>query len=126
VPEHEKRLLWISSSYRDLVAVPDEVQDAIGYALDLAQHGQRADEATQMRGRLRSVIEIRVDDEVGKSTYRAMYTVSLGDVVYVLDVFQKKSKKGSETPQVDLARIAGRLKQAREHDEKQRRKARYS
>ena len=31
-------------------------------------------------------------------TYRAVYTVQLGDAVYVLHCFQKKSAKGIKTP----------------------------
>jgi hypothetical protein len=39
-------------------------------------------------------------------TFRAVYTVRLADVVYVLHVFQKKSKRGIATPkkEVDLIR----------------------
>ncbi|MDB5071431.1 MAG: toxin RelE [Candidatus Eremiobacteraeota bacterium] len=118
----EKELVWISTSYKDLIAMPDEVQDAIGYALDLAQRGAQADYAQQMKGRLRDVIEVRSSDDTGNSTFRAAYTVTLGDIVYVLDAFQKKSKKGIETPKVDLDRIEGRLKQAKDHHEKQQRK----
>lgn len=121
---HEKELVWISTSYKDLIAMPDEVQDAIGYALDLAQRGAQVDFAQQMKGRLRDVIEIRTSDDTGKSTFRAAYTVALGDVV--LDAFQKKSKKGIETPKVDLDRIEGRFKQAKDHYEKQQRKVQSS
>ncbi len=38
-----------------------------------------------------------------------MYTVSLGDAVYVLDFFQKKSKPGIATPKIDIDRITERL-----------------
>jgi len=49
-----------------------------------------------MRGLLRDVVEIVASDPGG--TYRLMYTVKLGEVIYVLHAFQKKSKRGSETP----------------------------
>ncbi len=119
---HEKGIVWVSSSYKDLIASPEEVIDAVGYALDLAQRDQQAGYAKPMKGDLREVIEIRADDDTGKSTFRATYTVTLGDTVYVLDVFQKKSKKGIETPKIDLDRISGRLKQAKDHYEQQQRK----
>jgi len=45
-------------------------------------------------------------------TYRAVYTVKLASAVYVLHVFQKKSKKGSATPMHDLELIRGRLAEA--------------
>jgi phage-related protein len=120
---HQKPIYWVASSYKDLVSMPEEIQDAVGYALDLAQHGSQAHNARAMKGPLRDVVEIRVDDDRGSSTFRATYTVTLDNAVYVLDVFRKKSKTGIATPQVDLNRIEGRLQQAKEHDEKQQREA---
>jgi phage-related protein len=58
------------------------------------------------------VLEIRVDHAT--DTYRTMYTVSLGDVVYVLHAFQKKSTQGISTPKRHLETIARRLAQAQE------------
>ena len=78
--------------------MPEEVRDDIGYALDLAQHGKQADYAQRMHGDLRDVIEIRARNERGDSTFRGIYTAELGETVYVLHVFQKKSKSGIETP----------------------------
>jgi hypothetical protein len=51
-------------------------------------------------------------------TFRAVYTVRFGDVVYVLHVFQKKSKRGIATPKKELELIRKRLKLA-EEDHKQ-------
>ena len=104
--------------------MPEEVQDDFGYALDLAQHSKQADYAEQMKGDLRDVIEIRAHNETGDSTFRAAYTVKLGDIIYMLHAFQKKSKKGSETPKRDLDLIRQRLKEAREHHEQQEQKSR--
>ena len=50
-------------------------------------------------------------DHYDSDTYRAAYTVKLGDVVYVLHAFQKKSKRGVKTPKRDLDRIKNRLKE---------------
>ena len=35
----EKPLFWVGSSKRDLLAFPEEVQDALGTALSVAQFG---------------------------------------------------------------------------------------
>ena len=67
-----------------------------------------------MKQNLRDVMEIAVD--VGDA-YRACYTIKLGDSLYVLDAFQKKSKSGISTPRRDLDRIETRLKEARRHHE---------
>jgi phage-related protein len=65
------------------------------------------------------VLEI-VEDHDG-DTYRAVYTVRFADAVYVLHVFQKKSKKKIATPKHELERIRTRLKEAeRLHGERTR------
>jgi hypothetical protein len=58
------------------------------------------------------VLELIEDDAGG--TYRAVYTVSYSTAVYVLHVFQKKSKRGTQTSQRDIDLIRERLKRARE------------
>jgi phage-related protein len=60
------------------------------------------------------VLEI-VDDYDG-DTYRTMYTVRLQSGVYVLHAFQKKSKRGSETPKHESDLIKMRLRAAIEQD----------
>ncbi|MFZ1989672.1 MAG: type II toxin-antitoxin system RelE/ParE family toxin [Alphaproteobacteria bacterium] len=61
------------------------------------------------------VYEIR-EDHSG-STYRAVYAVTLGERIYILHAFQKKSKRASETPKPDMELIRARLKAARAHAE---------
>jgi len=45
-------------------------------------------------------------------TFRCVYTVRLAGSIYVLHVFQKKSKKGRETPKPDKALVEQRLREA--------------
>jgi len=59
------------------------------------------------------VLEVVEDDD--GNTYRAVYTVRFKNAVYVLHCFQKKSKKGIETPKQALDLIESRLKQAEQH-----------
>jgi phage-related protein len=56
------------------------------------------------------VLEV-VSDHRG-DTFRAVYTVRLGDRVYVLHAFQKKSKRGIATPRVEIDLVRRRLKLA--------------
>jgi phage-related protein len=109
-----KPLEWIASSKKDLIAMPDPVQDNFGFALFQAQIGEKHDDAKPLKGFKGSgVLEI-VDDFDG-DTYRAAYTVRFAEVVYVLHVFQKKSKRGIATPKQDIELIEQRLKTAQEH-----------
>ena len=59
------------------------------------------------------LFELRDSDAAG--TYRVIYYTSLGDVIYVLHCFQKKSTSGSKIPQKTSALIRARLKEARLH-----------
>ena len=66
-----------------------------------------------------SVLEI-VEDHDGQ-TYRAVYTVRFADAVYVLHVFEKKSKRKIATPKHELDLSRRRLKEAeRLHAERMR------
>ena len=119
----EKPLIWIASSYKDLMWLPNEIKRGFGYALSLAQSGLRHPSTKILRGFGGSgVIEVIETDEGG--TYRAIYTVKFEQVVFVLHCFQKKSKKGIATPKEDMDLVNARLKMAAkiakelEHEEK--------
>ncbi|ALB43342.1 type II toxin-antitoxin system RelE/ParE family toxin [Dolichospermum lemmermannii CS-548] len=112
--KQEKPLRWIASALNDLKKFPEDVQDVMGYALDLAQHGQKHPNAKPLRGFSGAgVLEI-VDDFDG-DTYRAIYTVKFEGVIYLLHSFQKKSKHGIATPKQDIELVKKRLKIAQEN-----------
>jgi phage-related protein len=110
-----KQLEWISSSYKDLMEVPQDVKSVVGHALYLAQLGEKRDNAKGFKGA--GVLEV-VDDFQG-DTYRAVYTVRLEFAVYVLHIFQKKSKSGIATPKQDIDLIEKRFKLAEQHHREQ-------
>jgi phage-related protein len=107
----KKPLKWVASSKKDLNALPAGVRHFFGYALDFAQNGDRHAAAKVLKGfDGAGVLEIIENDEGG--TYRAVYTVRFEEAVFVLHCFQKKSKRGIETPQEDKDIIRDRLKMA--------------
>ena len=55
---------------------------------------------------------LEVVEDWRSNTYRAVYTVRFEERVYVLHVFQKKSKSGIATPKPDIDLIRDRLKVA--------------
>ena len=67
-----------------------------------------------MSGIEAGVMEIVSDFD--KNTFRAVYTVKIGDVIYVLHCFQKKSTQGISTPKHEIALIKQRLKDAKKLD----------
>jgi phage-related protein len=108
----EKRLDWVGSSKRDFLAFPEPVKQEMGNALGLAQFGGKHPRAKPWKGEGPGVFEV-VDDHHG-NTYRAVYTVHFGEVIYVLHAFQKKSPKGIRTAHGDIDLIARRLRIAQQ------------
>ena len=104
-----KKLSWLGDSLLKLRRFPLPVQDSFGYALYLAQTGALHRNAKPMHGLGNGVMEISSNDPSG--TYRAVYTVSIGDAIYVLHTFQKKSKSGIATPKPEIEIIRRRLQQ---------------
>lgn len=108
-----KPIKWIGSSLKEMKAMPEDVRQAFGFALYVAQCGGKHPDAKPLKGFTGAgVLEI-VEDYSG-DTYRAVYTVRFADAVYVLHVFQKKSKKGIATPKEEIEKIKTRLKMAEE------------
>ena len=105
-----KPVVWVGDSLRVLKTFPPPVQDEVGYALFLAQRGERHDAAKPLKGLGTGVLEI-VSDHRG-DTFRAVYAVQLGEHVFVLHAFQKKSKRGVATPQAEIEMIRRRLTRA--------------
>jgi phage-related protein len=108
-----KPLRWIGSSWDDLKAMSDEVQDQIGFDLYHAQLGNRPPNAKVLKGFGGGVFELIEHDSGG--TYRAVYTVRFAEAIYVLHVFQKKSKRGIKTPYHEIELIRSRLAKAAQH-----------
>jgi phage-related protein len=91
--------------------VAQEVRRSFGVALYAVQIGEMPPMAKPLRGFGGvGVLELSEDDVGG--TYRAVYTVRFATTIYVLHVFQKKSKRGRETPLRDIDLIKERLKRA--------------
>ena len=107
-----KPLKWVGSVTLDLDAMPEDVKDVFGHAIDLAQAGGKHPDAKPLTGfGSAGVLEV-VEDNQG-DTYRAVYTVRFAGWVYVLHCFQKKSKSGAQTPKKDMDLIHTRLKAAK-------------
>lgn len=101
-------------------ALPKTVRRSFGIALFAAQIGTTPPIAKPLKGfGGPGVLELIEDDKAG--TYRAVYTIRYATAVYVLHVFQKKSKHGIATPAPDLDLIKSRVKIAQAlHREKEK------
>lgn len=91
--------------------MPEDIKDVFGFAIDLAQAGQKHADAKPLKGfGSAGVLEVVESDDGG--TYRAVYTVRLAGWIYVLHCFQKKSNSGIATPKPDMDLIHSRLADA--------------
>jgi phage-related protein len=104
-----KPLVWMGSSKKDLLKLPSTVIDVFGYALYLAQTGGRHPDTRILRG-FGDASVIEAVESATACTYRAVYTVRFPENVFVLHVFQKKSRSGIATPTSDMEVIRERLR----------------
>lgn len=74
--------------------------------------GRKADYTKSMSGLGAGVFEIVADHD--GDTYRSVYAVKLGEDIYVLHSFQKKSKTGIKTPKPDIDLIKARLSRVKQ------------
>lgn len=115
-----KPIIWLGSSRRDLGAMPGDVRARMGYALYVAQQGEKHRDAKPLKGFGGAAVVEIVTDRAG-DTFRCIYTVRLAGSVYVLHAFQKKSKSGRATPRTEIRLIEHRLREAERLHEEQRR-----
>ncbi len=108
-------VIFISRSRKDLLSLPKLAREEIGFALYDVQRGVFPHFAEPLHGLGSGVFEIAIELEQG--AFRAAYVVRLRNAIYVLHVFQKKSKRGIETAKADIALIRERLKNAEEIDQ---------
>ncbi len=108
-----KPLEFVGAARKDLQAMPPVVRRTFGTALFLAQTGEKSDKAKPLKG-FRGAGVLEIVEDYDTDAYRAVYAVRFAKVVYVLHVFQKKSRVGIATSARDLALIESRLKKAEE------------
>lgn len=106
-------LIWVGTTLKDLKTFPDEVKKMVGYAMHLAQSGEKHPDAKPLKG-FGGAGVLEVVDDFDGDTYRAVYTVKFANAVYALHAFQKKSRKGSQTSKADIDKVKARLKVAEE------------
>jgi phage-related protein len=107
-----RSIRWLKAARRDFEAFPGEVQLEMMRALSVASEGEKADIAKPFKGVDGGVFEIAV--KYRGNAFRSIYAVQIGDDVWVVDAFQKKSKSGTKTPQMDVNRIKERIKRLKE------------
>jgi phage-related protein len=107
-----RTISWVRAAFKEFTSFPQAVQEQIKFALEVAAAGQMADIAKPMKGLDSGVYEIALPHR--GDAYRAVYAVKLGNDLWVVHAFQKKSTQGIKTPQREIEVIRERLKRLKE------------
>jgi phage-related protein len=103
---------WIKAARRDFAEFPEYVQGDVLNALTIAAEGSKSDKAKPFKGVDGGVFEIALRSRGG--AFRVLYAVKTGADIWVIHAFQKKSKTGIKTTQMDVDLIRERLKRLKE------------
>ena len=103
---------WLKSARKDFEKFPEDVQVDIFDALTLAAEGGLSGKAKPFKGVDGGVFEIAL--RYRGDAFRTVYALKIGEDIWVVHAFQKKSKSGIKTPQTDVDLIRERLKRLKE------------
>jgi phage-related protein len=103
---------WIKAARKDFDKFPREAQALCAAALLSAADGGKSEIAKPLAGFCAGVLEIALPYR--GNAFRVVYAVQMGDALWVIHAFQKKSTQGIKTPKHEIDLIHHRLKQLRE------------
>jgi phage-related protein len=99
---------WIKAALKEFETFPEDVRLVCLAALTIAAEGGKADIAKPLHGMGSGVFEIVLASR--RDAFRVVYAVQLGDELWVVHAFQKKSTQGIKTPKHELDLIKDRLR----------------
>jgi phage-related protein len=102
----------VRAAWKEFGSFPQAVQERMKFAVEIAAVGETADIAKPMKGFDCGVFELAL--AYRSDAYRTVYAVRLGQDIWVLHAFQKKSTRGIKTPKHEIDVIHERIKRIRE------------
>jgi phage-related protein len=87
-----KEIIWLGSSYQDLLAFSKPAKQTAGYNLDKLQRGKEPNDWKPMTSIGNGVKELRIHCE---NEYRIIYLAQRPEGIYILHSFIKKTEKTS-------------------------------
>ena len=103
---------WIKDARRDFDSFPVGAQSICLDALTIAAEGGKSDIAKPMVGLGSGLFEIALPFR--GNAFRVVYAVQLGDDLWVVHAFQKKSTQGIKTPKHEIDLIRDHVKKLKE------------
>jgi phage-related protein len=111
-PPVPRAVVWLGNSKVSIRGFPKGAQKLLGDELQLIQFGGVPKDTKPFKGVGSGVLEIAL--RYASDACRVVVAVQIGKRIYVLHAFQKKSKKGIETPKRDVDLIKKRYAEAQE------------
>lgn len=103
---------WIKAARKDFESFPAQAIERGLDALTLVADGATPDIAKPLSGLGSGVWELAIKER--GDAYRVVYAVQLGDAVWVVHAFQKKSTQGISTPRHQIDVVRERIKRLKE------------
>ena len=103
---------WLKAARKDFEEFPEAMQSDMLDALTIAAEGGKSDKAKPFKGVDGGVFEIALKHR--SDAFRTLYAIKIDTDIWVLHAFQKKSKSGIKTPQMEVDLINERLKRLKE------------
>jgi phage-related protein len=103
---------WLKGARKDFEEFPDGAQLEMARALTILAEGRMPDIAKPLTGLGSGVMELAL--KFRGDAFRVVYALQIGDDIWVVHAFQKKSKTGIKTPKQEIDLIRDRLKRLRE------------
>lgn len=103
---------WLKGARKDFEDFPEGAQLDMARALTILAEGQMPDIAKPLTGLGSGVMELAL--KYRGDAFRVVYALQIGDDIWVVHAFQKKSKTGIKTPKQEIDLIRDRLKRLRE------------
>jgi phage-related protein len=107
-----REIVWVKAANRDFMSFPVRAQQRADQALTIIAEGATPDIAKPLSGLGTGVWELTIKER--GDAYRVVYALQLGDDIWVVHAFQKKSKSGIATPKHEIDLVRERIKRLKE------------
>lgn len=107
-----RKIGWVKAALKNFQGFPEAAQARALTALTVIADGATPDIAKPLSGLGSGVWELAIKSR--GEAYRVVYALQIGDDIWIVHAFQKKSKKGIATPKPDIDLVRERIKRLKE------------
>ena len=112
LPRRPASVSWVKAARKDFGDFPGGAQDKALDALSVIADGGMPDVAKPLTGLGSGIWELAI--KARGDAYRLVFALQLGEDIWVVHAFQKKSTKGIATPKQEIDLVRNRIKRLKE------------